>query len=309
MTTISTNRVTVSRLIEHLNNAGIAAVCEGALDHEIIGMRSLDELASGYLGFYRGESSKALEALAIKGGVVLARRGLRHSMTDSDKLVCWVDNPDLAACIAGTLFLNQASSGIHASAHIEPSAVIGERCSIGANVVVGIDVVIEDGVVIQENSVVKHCSIGAGTRIMPGVTIGSEGLGSHQNKEGEWIHMPHFGRVHIGSNVLIQDNSCIARGSLKNTVLKDGVAIGPLSAIAHNAVIGRNVFIGQCVTVAGSVKIGDGTKVWGNSSIRDGVTIGSRCTIGMGAVVVRNVTDGKTVVGNPAREIPPNDPL
>ena len=161
--------------------------------------------------------------------------------------------------------------------------------------------VIGPDVRIEEGAVIKHCTIGANTHIFPGVKIGSSGLGSHRDETGEWHHFPHTGSVVIGSNVTIQDNCIIARGSLNQTIIEDGVVIGPLSCIAHGAHIKKNAFISQSVTVAGSVVIEEGSIVWGNASIRDGLKIGAHSTIGMGAVVVKNVIAGSTVFGNPAK--------
>ena len=100
--------------------------------------------------------------------------------------------------------------------------------------------------------------------------------------------------MHIGNN------TCIDRGSLKDTVIGEGVKIDNLVHIAHNVNIGKNSLIIACSMIAGSVDIGENSWVAPSSTIRNAITIGKNTTIGLASTVVKSVPDNTTVIGNPA---------
>ena len=75
------------------------------------------------------------------------------------------------------------------------------------------------------------------------------------------------------------------------------------SAIAHDCRIGDFVTLAPGVLVNGNVTIEDEVYIGAGAVIKQGVTIGKKSIIGMGAVVLKDVSEGTTVVGNPAREI------
>jgi sugar O-acyltransferase (sialic acid O-acetyltransferase NeuD family) len=72
-----------------------------------------------------------------------------------------------------------------------------------------------------------------------------------------------------------------------DTVLADGVQVGPGARLAGNVTCGEDAFIGT-----GAICI-------------PRVTIGARAVVGAGAVVIADVPAGVTVVGNPARSADP----
>ena len=190
---------------------------------------------------------------------------------------------------------------MHPSAIISPSAIVHPTASIGAHVFLGDDVSVGAGVIVEELSSLKNCTVADGSHIFPGVRVGSSGLGSHRDLNGTLHHFPHFCKVQIGRNVLVQDNSTIARGTLKDTILEDGVVVGPLSWIAHSVHLQPNVFVGQSVTIAGSVSVGKDTQIWSHAAIKDGLIIGESCVVGMGSVVTHNIPSNTRVFGNPAK--------
>lgn len=294
------SKVTIDQVLGHLATNNLVFEFNGPFDLVFDSIRALSEPAERSISFYRGIDTSVIEELNLSKRLLVVKSDVAGHCATRDNILA-LKNPDLAMCYIGELFETNYLSGVHPTAVIHRDADIHENSSVAANVVIGENVVVGSGVRIEEGAVIKHCIIGENTHIFPGVKIGSSGLGSHRDERGAWHHFPHWGRVVIGSNVTIQDNCVIARGTLNETILENGVVIGPLSWIAHGVKVKKNVLIGQSVTVAGSVIVGEGSIIWGNASVRDAIMIGVNCTIGMGAVVVNDVPDNVTVLGNPAR--------
>ena len=123
------------------------------------------------------------------------------------------------------------------------------------------------------------------------------------DKSGRRHRFPHIGRVIIEEDVEIDCGVCIDRGTLTDTVLKEGVRIDNHCHVAHDVILGKNVALGPGVTFGGHAVIGDNTWVGLGSNIKEHVTVGANSLIGMGANVVKNVPDGKVAIGNPAKII------
>jgi acetyltransferase EpsM len=99
----------------------------------------------------------------------------------------------------------------------------------------------------------------------------------------------------ISAGVIVQSDARIGRFCLLNTAC----------TIDHDNVLGDFVSVSPGVHTTGHVKIGDHTFVGAGAVILNGLTVGRRVTVGASAVVIRDVPDDVTVVGNPARELPP----
>lgn len=99
----------------------------------------------------------------------------------------------------------------------------------------------------------------------------------------------------VSAGVIVQSDARIGRFCLLNTA----------ASIDHDNSVDDFVSIAPGVRTAGYVTIEDGAFVGLGAVIINGVTVGAGATIGAGAVVTRNVPAGATVVGNPARVLPP----
>ncbi len=151
-------------------------------------------------------------------------------------------------------------------------------------------------------SVITNTVIGSGLLIGRNCTIGGPGFGFVLEPDGSRWRVPHIGRVIIEDDVQIGSNTCIDRGCLGDTIIREGARIDNLVHIAHNVEIGRNAVVVANAMIAGSAKIGDGAWIAPGAHVRNGVTVGENAVVGMMANVVKDVAPGVTVMGNPARE-------
>lgn len=116
-------------------------------------------------------------------------------------------------------------------------------------------------------------AIHSNTEIAPSAHVG----------HGEFINSG----VVIGANAKLGDHCLIHSNSVidYSAQLGDLVQVGAGSVIGAECKIGENVFIGSGVTIVPGVEIGDNVR------------------IGAGSVVIANVEEGKTLFGNPAKEV------
>lgn len=294
------NRLSNQELLSLLKAEGIESRFAGELEACVDHGAPLDRLCEGSLGFTRDAGyvnktrpQEARYTLIVPSGFDETNLGLVS-------FIC-VDEPDLAFRLLARQFLPAKTISISPDSAIDSSATVGEEVTVGAFTYIDSGVTIGSGVEIGTGVTLEFCEIGDSCVIGSGVRLGSPGLGSVMDRNGEWIHFPHLARLRLGRGVTVQENTVINRGTLTDTFVDDGAVIGPMCWIAHGVVIEKRAFIAQGVTIAGSVHVGRGAKIWGNASIRDGVTIGEGAVVGLGAVVLSDVPAGETWVGNPAR--------
>jgi UDP-2-acetamido-3-amino-2,3-dideoxy-glucuronate N-acetyltransferase len=123
------------------------------------------------------------------------------------------------------------------------------------------------------------CSIGDGTRVGPFVEI----------QRG----------ASVGARCKIQSHAFIC----------EGVEIGDEVFVGHGVVF-VNDKRPDATTGPGEwellrTSIADGASIGSGAVVLGGVAIGAKALVGAGAVVTRDVAPGETVVGSPARPLPP----
>ena len=188
---------------------------------------------------------------------------------------------------------------------IDPTATIDASVTIGSGTVIGSHVSIAKGVVIGENCVVhshvsiSHAILGNRVTLHPGARIGQPGFGFII--EGETpVDFPQLGRTVIEDNVRVGANTCIDRGTIKDTFIGQGCRIDNLVQIAHNVRLGKGCVIVSQVGIAGSTEIGDYTIVAGQVGIADNLKIGKNVKIAAQSGIMRNIEDNAVVCGTPA---------
>lgn len=225
---------------------------------------------------------------------------------DLRELKCFVvtERPKLLFLrVVEALFSDKSRKGIHDTAWVHPEAKISPEAYIGPFTYVGRAEVGEKTVLHGHCHIYDKVKIGRNVTINAGTVIGSDGFGYERNEEGQLERFPHIGGVIIEDNVDIGANACIDRGTLGDTIIKEGAKIDNQVHIAHNIVVGRDAAVIAHAMVGGSVRIGDRAWLAPSASVMDRISIGADSIIGLGAVVLKDVPDKTVVVGNPAREL------
>jgi UDP-3-O-[3-hydroxymyristoyl] glucosamine N-acyltransferase len=181
---------------------------------------------------------------------------------------------------------------VHPSARIGKNVFLGRGVRIGADTVVYHNAVIGDEVEIGERCVIKSCAV-----------IGEDGFGFERDSNGKAIRLPHIGTVLIGDDVEVGSLTTVCRGTLGNTILRNGCKIDDHVHLAHNVDIGEDAFIIACAEVSGGVKIGQRAWIAPNATVINQVSIGADAVVGLGAVVLKSVLANDVVVGNPAKKL------
>ncbi len=261
----------------------------GDPDCEIEGVATLEDARPGDIAFLANRRYR---------GQLAATRASAVILPPADRDTCPVaalvtDNPYLAyARIADLLFPVPAfSGGVHlsavvaASARVDSTAWVGPLCVVEDGVEIGPDVYLGPGCVVGKDS-----RIGAGTRLVarvavvngsivgercilhPGAVVGSDGFGNASDA-GRWVKVPQLGRVVIGDDVEIGANTTIDRGSLRDTVIGNGVRLDNLIQVGHNARIGDHTAAASFVGISGSTQIGSHCTLGGAAGFAGHLTI------------------------------------
>ncbi|XP_055825556.1 probable UDP-3-O-acylglucosamine N-acyltransferase 2, mitochondrial [Solanum dulcamara] len=200
----------------------------------------------------------------------------------------------------------------HKSARIDPSAfvevgavvhsecAVGADCHIGSGAVIGPTVTIGQSTKIGYNVALANCMIGDFCVINSGVCIGQDGFGFFIDEQGNMVKKPQTLKARIENHVEIGANTCIDRGSWRDTVVGEHTKIDNLVQIGHNVVIGRSCLICGQVGVAGSVTIGDYVTLGGRVGIRDHVNIASKVRLAANSCVTKDITEPGDYGGFPA---------
>ena len=220
------------------------------------------------------------------------------------------ENPYLAYAKLTQLFNPRTplKPSIDPTALIEQDVVIGKTSFIGPfNCIGKMSVIGEGAIVMSHVSIGSNVRIGENTRVHPNVTIGNDvviggnceifssasigtdGFGYAESKEGEWTKIIQTGAVVIGDNVDIGSNTVIDRGAINNTIIESGTKIDNQVQIGHNCHIGENTVIAGCVGIAGSAVLGSGCKVGGAAMILGHLHIADKTTVSPGTMITKSI--------------------
>ncbi|XP_058092414.1 probable UDP-3-O-acylglucosamine N-acyltransferase 2, mitochondrial isoform X2 [Magnolia sinica] len=188
------------------------------------------------------------------------------------------------------------SSCVDTTAVIEIGAIVHSKTVLGANVHLGSGTVVGPSVIIGQSTKIgykvtlSNCSVGDSCVIHNGVCIGQDGFGFFVDEQGSIIKKPQMLYVRIGNHVEIGANTCIDRGSWRDTAIGDHSKIDNLVQIGHNVVIGQNCMLCGQVGIAGSVTMGDYVTLGGKVAVRDHVSIASKVRLAATSCVTKDIT-------------------
>ena len=208
-----------------------------------------------------------------KYGAVLTSPDLKDEISNENILIS--KNPKLSFAKLTNLFVIKDKKRI-SKPKTNNNLRIGNNVRIGSGFLHGYNVVIEDNVSIGDNVSLGHnvcihhdCILGNNIIIESGTQVGSEGFGNVPDVDGNWNHISHLGKVVIENDIRIGSNCCIDRGTINDTLIKNGVIIDNLVHIAHNVIIGEKTAIAAHVGIAGSTIIGNRNMIGGMVGIID----------------------------------------
>ena len=227
--------------------------------------------------------------------------------------------------------------GVHPMAIVHPEAVLGEGAAIGPFVTIGRGATIGAGARIASHvSIAEGARIGAdalilqGARIgarvtigdrficQPGAVIGADGfsfvtpeksgveeiresLGSRADIRAQsWTRIHSLGAVTIGDDVEIGANTCIDRGTIRDTAIGSGTKLDNLVHIGHNVQVGRDCLLCGQVGIAGSARIGDRVVMGGQCGVNDNIFVGDDVIAGGATKIFTNAPAGRVLLGYPA---------
>ena len=202
---------------------------------------------------------------------------------------------------------------------ISPGVRIGARARIASHVSIA------DGAEIGDDALILHgVRIGARVRIghrfvaQPGAVIGADGfsfvtpdksgveeirqsLGKRETiLRQTWVRLHSLGAVDIADDVEIGANSCIDRGTIRNTTIGRGTKLDNLVHIGHNVAVGEDCLLCGQVGIAGSTRIGNRVVLGGQVGVGDNLFVGDDVIAGGATKIMTNAPAGRVLLGYPA---------
>lgn len=298
-------KIKIEEVLGYLENQEFQYSFEGNRDTVLNSFSSINKIKNNCISWIKNIHLFDLSSLEHVQDVVIVCNFYNNAGKSPELNFIFCENPkEVFFSILKYFFpVDKYENFISPKATVE-SDMIGKGVYIGHNSYIGKDVSIGNHVIIKNNVCLEgRVEIGNYSIVHSGVVIGKDGFGYYQDSAGINKKVPHYGGVIIGEHVEIGSNTCIDRGTLEDTEIKDNVKISSLCHISHNVIIGKNVLVTAGTIITGSSKVGESTYIAPGSIIRNQLKIGNNSFIGMGSVVVRDVEENVTVVGVPAKKI------
>ena len=297
------NKINIDEL---LNSIGEVSQVLGDKGRYVLNVAPIHKAGRESVTFCNEKAEKGLQMIRNSAaGVIICHADLQFAEDDyMERTLILVSRPRTAFIRIMKRFFPEepVKFGISPTVIIERTAEIHPNVHIGHHCYIGRCKIGEGTIIHGNNHIYSNTEIGKNVIIQAGTVIGAETITTRRNAEGEVERFPQIGGVIIEDNVRIGSNTSISRGTMGNTIIRQGTIIGALCDIGHDVIIGSHCTIIAHVMLGGAIRIGDYSQVSMGAVIRSKIEIGSKVLVGMGAVVTRNVSDGKIVFGVPAKE-------
>lgn len=179
-------------------------------------------------------------------------------------------------------------------AHIDPSAKIGENVTIHPFAYIDKDVEIGDNTVIMPfASIIRGTRLGKNCKVFQGAIVGAD------PQDFRW--KGGFTYCYIGDNVVIRENVIINRGieTEGGTRIGDGCFLMANSHVGHDSHLKGKDVIGNNVSIAGDVEIGECTILSSSVVVHENSRIGDWVLIKGGCRITGNVPPFCIMAHNP----------
>ena len=203
----------------------------------------------------------------------------------------------------GDRFNDNMSVGgsIHPTAVVE--GFVDEGCYVGAGCVVMRGASIGRNCRLEANvTIYPNVTVGDDCIFQAGVVVGSRGFGFYEH-EGARRMAPHFAGVRIGNRCSFGANTVVAAGFISPTTIGDDCHLDSMVQIAHNCVLGNNIYMASQTALGGTTILEDGVQFAGGAKAAGHLTVGKNAIVTAKAGVTKSVPAGKTVAGFPAVDI------
>lgn len=192
-------------------------------------------------------------------------------------------------------------SCIHPTAVVE--GFVDEGCFVGPGCVVMRGASVGRGCRLESNvTIYPNVIVGEGCIFQAGVVVGSRGFGFYEH-EGARRMVPHFAGVRIGNRCSFGANTVVAAGFISPTTIGDNCHLDSMVQIAHNCVLGNNIYMASQTALGGTTILEDGVQFAGGAKAAGHLTVGKNAIVTAKAGVTKSVPAGKTVAGFPAIDI------
>ncbi|MGC9418104.1 MAG: UDP-3-O-(3-hydroxymyristoyl)glucosamine N-acyltransferase [Rhodovulum sp.] len=262
-------------------------------------------------------------ALGLRAALFVPRP--RYAMSGLTRLMD--PGPEIAPGIHPTAVIDPTAE-IGADAAIGPLVVIGPRTTVGPRARIAAQAIVAEEARIGADALILHgVKIGArvtlGDRVIvqPGAVIGADGFSFVTPEKSavenvreslgdagaagaqSWTRIHSLGAVTIGNDVEIGANTCIDRGTIRDTRIGAGTKLDNLVHVGHNVEIGCDCLLCGQVGIAGSVRIGDRVVFAGQVGVNDNIFVGDDVIAGGATKIFTNAPSGRVLLGYPAMKM------